>query len=283
MNSKGGVGKTTLAANIGNEIAEIAKTEVLLVDTDPQCNLTQIFYASDKLGNIHPNQSIFATFRADGTRASDTYAAQLSIRPDPRRPVDLIPGSFETMRFGVIAGPATARALLANFKEFIEDAKKQYKFVILDTNPCSTFTTVCSLSVADYVVAPVTLDTFSVRGIELIREIMSDMYPDLNWLKDSARVKVMFNRIPRTTDTKKQNKIYEQEQLIRTSFPSLSPSIMPDRIHHTSLLFNEQPGLGFALSRPHSTFFGRQARAALKDDLQRTAIDLIATAANGHA
>ena len=44
------------------------------------------------------------------------------------------------MRFGVIAGPATARALLANFKEFIEDAKKQYEFLILDTNPCSTFT-----------------------------------------------------------------------------------------------------------------------------------------------
>ena len=78
MNSKGGVGKTTLAANIGNEIAEIAKTDVLLVDTDPQCNLTQIFYASDKLGNIHPNQSIFATFRADGTRASDTYAAAVA-------------------------------------------------------------------------------------------------------------------------------------------------------------------------------------------------------------
>ena len=51
MNSKGGVGKTTLAANIGNEIAEIAKTDVLLVDTDPQCNLTQIFYAPSALGS----------------------------------------------------------------------------------------------------------------------------------------------------------------------------------------------------------------------------------------
>ena len=64
MNSKGGVGKTTLAANIGNEIAEIANRRTCCsVDTDRQCNLTQIFYASDKLGNIHPNQSIFATFQ----------------------------------------------------------------------------------------------------------------------------------------------------------------------------------------------------------------------------
>ncbi|MCA1481425.1 ParA family protein, partial [Bradyrhizobium sp. NBAIM08] len=129
-----------------------------------------------------------------------------------------------------------ARAILANFKEFIRKAKEQYKFVILDTNPCSTFTTVCSLAVADYVVAPVTLDTFSVRGIELIRDVMSEMYPDLEWLRQSERVKVIFNRIPRTTDPEKINQILEQEQLIRTSFPALSPCIMPDRVHHTSLL-----------------------------------------------
>jgi chromosome partitioning protein len=49
MNSKGGVGKTTLAANIGNEIAEITQTNVLLIDTDPQCNLTQIFFSSERL------------------------------------------------------------------------------------------------------------------------------------------------------------------------------------------------------------------------------------------
>jgi chromosome partitioning protein len=285
MNSKGGVGKTTLAANIGNEIAEIAQTNVLLVDTDPQCNLTQIFYDAEQLDKIHPSLTIFATFRTDGASGPDPFPADLSVRVSPRDArfhIDLVRGSFETFRFGVVSGPAMARALLANFKDFIAKAKEQYKFVILDTNPCSTFTTVCSLSVADYVVAPVTLDTFSVRGIELIREVMSDMYPDLQWLKeDSARLKVIFNRIPRTTDPKKRSKILKQEELIRATFPSLSPSIMPDRVHHTSLLFNEGPGLGFALARAGRGFFN-SARAALKDDLQRTATDLIATV-NGRA
>jgi cellulose biosynthesis protein BcsQ len=62
MNSKGGVGKTTLAANIGNEIAEVAQANVLLVDTDPQCNLTQIFYRPQDLDNVQSNLTIFATF-----------------------------------------------------------------------------------------------------------------------------------------------------------------------------------------------------------------------------
>lgn len=285
MNSKGGVGKTTLAANIGNEIAEITKANVLLVDTDPQCNLTQIFYDAEHLDNINPSRTVFATFRSDGAHGPDPFPADLSVRVSPKDAkvhVDLVPGSFETLRFGVIAGPAMARAILANFKEFIKKAREQYPFVILDTNPCSTFTTVCALAVADYVVAPVTLDTFSVRGIELIRDVMSEMYPGLEWLKESERVKVIFNRIPRTSDPQKLDKIIEQEQLIRTNFPSLSPCIMPDRVHHTSLLFNDQPGLGFALSRARSGFFGNRARAALKTDLQRTATDLIATA-NGKA
>jgi cellulose biosynthesis protein BcsQ len=175
-----------------------------------------------------------------------------------------------------------AKAILANFKDFIGKAKQQYKFVILDTNPCSTFTTLCSLLVADYVVAPVTLDTFSVRGIELLRGVMSDTYPDLKWLKESDRLKVIFNRIPRTSDLQKITKIQAQEQLIRTNFPSLGPCIMPDRVHNTSLLFNEEPGLGFALSRQRRGFFGRSAKTALKHDLQQAANDLIATA-NGMA
>jgi chromosome partitioning protein len=284
MNSKGGVGKTTLAANIGNEIAEIAKTDVLLVDTDPQCNLTQIFYDAEGLDKIHPSRTVFATFRTDGALGPDPFPADLRVTVSPHAAsnrIDLVPGSFETLKFGVLSGPALARAMLSNFKAFVEKAKEQYKFIILDTNPCSTFTTVCSLAAADYVVAPVTLDMFSVRGIELIRDVMSEMYPDLEWLKESERVKVIFNRIPRTTDRKKIKNILEQEQLIRTTFPSLSPSIMPHRVHHTTLLFNEKPGLGFAVSR-HTWGFGRSARAELKAELQHAANDLIATV-NGKA
>src|SRR5690606_11057457 len=47
INYKGGVGKTTLTANIGSELASRGKT-VLLIDLDPQASLTFSFYEADE-------------------------------------------------------------------------------------------------------------------------------------------------------------------------------------------------------------------------------------------
>ena len=41
-NNKGGVGKSTLTMNLGGALSEIGK-QTLLVDLDPQANLTSVF------------------------------------------------------------------------------------------------------------------------------------------------------------------------------------------------------------------------------------------------
>ena len=51
FNHKGGVGKTTLTANLGAALAEKGK-RVLLLDTDPQCNLTSYLLAEDVVDDL---------------------------------------------------------------------------------------------------------------------------------------------------------------------------------------------------------------------------------------
>jgi chromosome partitioning protein len=166
-------------------------------------------------------------------------------------------------------------AMMRNFKGFIDRCKSSYPHIVIDTNPSSTFTTLCSLAAADFLVAPVTLDIFSLRGINLIREVMSTMYP---WLNEPDRLKILLNRIPRTSDQRKLAAIEAQEARIRAAFPQLSPCIMADRIHETSLLAASQPGHGFAVNRNDWHFFTRRAVGMLKQDLAGAAQDLLSTA-----
>ena len=50
-NHKGGVGKTTLTVNIAAALAEMGKS-VLLVDSDPQCNLTSYLLSDDYVDDL---------------------------------------------------------------------------------------------------------------------------------------------------------------------------------------------------------------------------------------
>ncbi|WP_233286342.1 nucleotide-binding protein [Bradyrhizobium ivorense] len=48
FNNKGGVGKTTLTANLCAYLALKRNYRVLVVDCDPQCNVTQLFLGDDR-------------------------------------------------------------------------------------------------------------------------------------------------------------------------------------------------------------------------------------------
>lgn len=55
FNNKGGVGKTTNIANLGDRLARTEK--VVVVDLDPQCNLTQYYMDDESWEDLFLDQS----------------------------------------------------------------------------------------------------------------------------------------------------------------------------------------------------------------------------------
>jgi len=91
MNLKGGIGKTTIASQISASYQAHTGARVLLIDFDPQYNLTQLFFPGIQADEaIAADQSVISLFeksrvhQADLTSPADRWAT-LSTEPGARK------------------------------------------------------------------------------------------------------------------------------------------------------------------------------------------------------
>lgn len=250
LTMKGGVGKTTLAANVTRAMADLAAlkpagapTKFLLVDTDAQCNLTQIFLTSEEMEN-RAGRNIYQAFDSSH-RLYEPSDLKTKIHSDETNNtiIDLIPGSFETFAL-VVGTPAKQKAAAQAFHQFMKAARNEYDLIVIDTNPSATFTTLQALEVSDFLVCPITFDAFSLRGIDLIVRTLADRY---QWLGNPDRIRIVPNKIRRVSDEASRRRQEADEAAIVAHFEKLEESISISRIHESKLLDNRlaRRGQGF--------------------------------------
>jgi chromosome partitioning protein len=161
VNHKGGVGKTTSVVNIGAGIAITGK-KVLLIDIDPQSNLSESF------GLVRVKPSIYESF--------------VDEKPIPIHQVKenlfVVPASLELAMVDLeIAGEMSRESLL---KEIIEPIKNQYDFILIDCPPSLGLLTINALVAADTVFIPLEAEFLAYRGIDSIVGIIDKVKKKLN-------------------------------------------------------------------------------------------------------
>ena len=162
-NQKGGVAKTTSTVNLAAALKERGM-RVLVVDLDPQSNLTMSFGIDPE----HLQQSMF-----------DVLVHRLPIREViQQREVDVAASSID------LAGAELALSAMIGRERTLEKAlapvRDDYDFILIDTPPSLGLLTINAFTTSTGVIVPVQLEYLSLRGLVQLESTLQMIREHLN-------------------------------------------------------------------------------------------------------
>ena len=182
-NQKGGCGKTTTAANLGALLSE--KHKVLLIDIDPQGNLTTHF-GINKADQKHTIYDVMLNGRIEDA----------IIQKDG---IDIVPSTIDLAGAEVELNGKIGREYILDNE--LKRIARKYDYVIIDTPPSLGIFTINSLVASDYVLIPVQAEFFALEGLTQLMRVVELVNSRLSKnLKLLGMVITMFNARTRSSN-----------------------------------------------------------------------------------
>lgn len=160
-NHKGGVGKTTSAINIGAGLNNLGK-KILLIDLDPQANLSQ------SLGLITQERNIYGAIRGDYPLEPVEIVKGLEVIPST---LDLSGAEVE------MSGEAGREYIL---RELIEPLRASYDYILIDSPPSLGLLTINAFTASDEVFIPLQAHYLAIQGLSKLLEVVEKIQKRLN-------------------------------------------------------------------------------------------------------
>jgi len=148
---KGGTAKTSTALNLGAALARFQKKRVLLIDFDPQANLTAgLGFDPDSY------DSMSAALQGEKELSSVTLSTHI-------KNLDLVPADTWLERVEMTGSLASDRYSHEKLAQILEGAP--YDYVIVDTPPSLCWLSESALIAADYALICATAEFYSIKGL----------------------------------------------------------------------------------------------------------------------
>ncbi len=199
INYKGGVGKTTLTANLGAELA-FRGSRVLLLDLDPQSSLTFSFVKPDYWREHLSRDATIKRWYDSFNNRNPLDLASIIISPESITPylgrnngvLDLVPSDLGLINVDLelateLGGSSLTQAKLKYLRvhrrladELAKAAFATYDFVLIDCPPNFNIVTKTAIVASDSILIPAKADYLSTLGIEYLYGSLSQLVTDYN-------------------------------------------------------------------------------------------------------
>lgn len=156
-NQKGGVGKTTTAANLGVGLVRQGK-KVMLIDADPQGSLS-LSLGIEKPDNLESTIANVMERIAEDKEIEPGFAVVQT-----KEGIDLMPANIELSGIEVRLVNEMSRERV--LKRYVDSKRQDYDFIIIDCMPSLGMMTFNALCSADSVIIPTTPEFLSAKGLE---------------------------------------------------------------------------------------------------------------------
>jgi len=218
-NHKGGVGKTTSVVNVGAGLARLKK-KVLLIDMDPQANLTQSFGIKDAEISIY------------GSLKGEHELQPVSLGKN----FDLVPSSLDLSGAELELSSEAGREYI--LQELLNPIKDKYDFVLIDCPPSLGLLTINALTAATEVFIPLQSHYLAIKGLAKIIEVIGKIKKRINKDLEISGVfitlfdkrKVLHRDVAETIHTYFGDKVFKariRDNIALTEAPSSGTDIFP--------------------------------------------------------